>query len=115
MKTLDDIKLDTLNSLSLLATSTKGEAVLDAIDHLHAQGLLMVWNTDMDSAPKDDFIIVKGGTWNSESTGLESYDIPFKGSAVVEWNKYDKQWRGCDCINFVYKPTAWMPIPKGGE
>lgn len=101
MKTLDDIKLDTLNSLSLLATSTKGEAVLDAIDHLHAKGLLMVWQP-IETAPKDGTDIIVN------MPQVES------GCTFVYWEngRWHLTYDGKPLLPHVKPPTAWMPLPR---
>lgn len=99
-KTLDDIKSEVCNRLAEqyrlngdLSENGKGY-VLDVIDHLHSQGLLMVWNTDMDSAPKHQYILTRmkhgiiEGRWDGEIA-------------------YGYYWRDIE-----WCPTAWMPLPK---
>lgn len=94
MKTLEDIKREAWQCL--VNADSVGKNTVDLIiDHLHSQGLLMVWNTDMDSAPRDgtDFLATDGFF-----TKVCAYD---RGD-LLGWPH-------------VVKPTAWMPLPEGGE
>lgn len=72
----------------------------DCLDYLHSQGLLMVWNTDMDSAPRDGTSILTLSDW---------------GVCEAWWNGYvwitavqtgSDEYAPLCCI-----PTAWMPLP----
>lgn len=110
-KTLDDIKQEAVSAFLVEERPNDTQedrirrvTIQDTIDYLQAQGLLMVWNTDMDSAPRDGTDIIVN------MPQVES------GCTFVYW-KYG--WRltydGKPLLPHVKPPIAWMPLPKGGE
>lgn len=90
MKTFNDIKRE---AIALSKTHT-----LNAIlDHLHAQGLLMVWQP-METAPKDG-----------------SFLVFYKGTILEAERSLDGVRSVNDQYGVIYYPKAWMPLPNVGE
>lgn len=109
-KTLDDIKREVYEHYDALhITPEKMRAgcmsmIMDAIDHLHSQGLMMVWNTDMDSAPRDELILVKAHYDGVHYfTAYRGKDNMFYQPRQIYDNLPDM---------YIIEPTAWMPLPK---
>jgi hypothetical protein len=71
----------------------------DAIDYLHAKGLLMVWNEDMGAAPRDGTTLL---LWNE--------DYPYGAGVGYYSEVYEKFMVGKN-----HQPTKWalLPQPKG--
>lgn len=86
------------------------------IDRLHSQGLLMVWNTDMDSAPKDGTPILVMCEKVCPEVCIP-YNTTYPVSVSFEydaWYVNNTDFYAVEAIN----PTAWMPLPaapNGGE
>lgn len=99
--TLDELKRELFGIVDL--TDQPRVAIDKSIDHLHAKGLLNVWNYDMDSAPIS----------NGSKTFLVM--IPGHGEVVAyrlengQFFNASKQLGGGQAY---LKPTAWMPLPK---
>lgn len=109
MKTLDDIKIECLSRYKL-GTSPQlnqftEDVICSTIDHLHAKGLLMVWNTDMDSAPRD----------GTEFLAYCPSAVKRKYHICHFWHSDGDAYRWEDSRCHRIEPIAWMPLPKGGE
>lgn len=105
MKTLHDIKLEVIDELTNGETQKYlGHASIlnSAIDYLHSQGLLMVWQP-IETAPKDDTKILLGcfsnGKWYEVLGRKKSYHYTLVPTGFRDFER----------------ATAWMPLPKGGE
>ena len=104
-KTLEDIKREVIDHLAETREwAISYSDVHDAIDHLHSQGLLMVWNTDMDSAPRDGTSILTLSDWGV----CEAWWNGYVWIAAVQTGS--DEYEPLCCI-----PTTWMLLPKGGE
>lgn len=81
-----------------------------------SQGLLMVWNTDMDSAPKDGTPILVMCEKVCPEVCIP-YNTTYPVSVSFEydaWYVNNTDFYAVEAIN----PTAWMPLPaapNGGE
>lgn len=107
MKNLDDIKREAWQVL-VDADNVGPNAIDLIIDHLHAKGLLMVWNTDMDSAPRD----------GTEFLAYCPHAVKRKYHVCHLWYYRGDVYRWEDSRCHRVEPTAWMPLPRvdgGGE
>lgn len=107
MKTLDDLKREEKDPNAPIEEMLRNEGWNDCIDHLHSQGLLMVWNTDMESAPRDgtSFLLYKKNNTDKNYTVVQAsyYEgrlYPDSKEDIIDWD------------DGILYPTAWMPLPK---
>ena len=108
-KTLDDIKREAVSAFLVEERHNDTQedrirrvTIQDTIDYLQAQGLLMVWNTDMDSAPRD---------W-TEFLAYCPSAVKRKYHICHFWHSGSDTYRWEDSRCHRIEPTAWMPLPK---
>lgn len=117
MKTLDDLKrafifIDYENANDKeweIHNAAFNEGWNNCIDHLHAQGLLMVWKP-IETAPKDETpIMVVCDRVDGEIGEPYKPDYPVSVQfSYGHWYVNDTVYYCAEAIN----PTAWMPLPK---
>jgi len=114
MKTLDNIKREATKYVFEQNVPSCGRSdfaiyLHQYIDHLHSQGLLMVWNTDMDSAPRDGTPIL-AICEKVEPEISKPYTPNYPVNVSFEYGN----WCVNDTVYYcseVINPTAWMPLP----
>lgn len=103
MLTIEDIKREAIEAFGTIDYPYRADAIIEeviirnVINYLHTQGLLMAWNTDMDSAPRDGtrVLLMKGGVNEGMHTAFFLNGV---------WS--------CGNRQYFNAPTAWMPLPR---
>lgn len=119
MKTLDDIKRETVEKIYPGHDDTYRDyrhVIKETIDCLHEQGYLSVWQ-NIETAPKDGTHVLlingeKGGYGGYCGASQNAYNI---GVGYFEQYKNGTHdWLAADCCDgaSTYFPTHWMPLPK---
>jgi len=104
---IDDLKIKTRDALNIgeFSPDAVETLVFNTIDELHAKGLLMLWNEDMDAAPEKGrylgVIRQKSGTFGEPF--ICEYDEE-DGHACQFWTE-----------EVPHRPTHWMPLPPKGD
>lgn len=97
MKPLDDLKREVKTEFLENGPWFRDDLLDAVIDHLHAQGLLMVWQP-IETAPK----------YGTEIILLNSAGVTSGWFEDGRWRVY----RNGDLLYYLHPaPTAWMPLP----
>lgn len=119
-KTLDDIKQEAVSAFLVEERHNDTQedrirrvTIQDTIDYLQAKGFLMVWNTDIDSAPRDgtEILIATELKWDMNNKYIHQQDSRIGNGFYISNSWYvEGRWQN-RADQFISKPTAWMNLP----